>query len=43
MDQQLVDAPRGSREAFYRQRIQKLGKVHRRLQTILPLVEKALK
>lgn len=43
MDKQLNGAPEGTREAFYRTRIRKLGKVHRRLETILPLLEKALK
>lgn len=43
MNQQLIGAPEGSREAFYRNRIQKLSKVHRRLETILPLIRRALK
>lgn len=43
MNNQLRSAPKGSREEFYRQRIQKLGRIHSRVQTILPLIEKTLK
>jgi len=43
MSRESRQAPTHSEEAFYHQRIEKLCKMHRRLETLLPLVEKGFK